>query len=196
MPDKIVITNENYMDLDEQGRPIYTVYNTDLYKNRLAVIYTSMVQRCYNKNNKNYPNYGGHNITLCDEWKTSFAKFAEWSVKNGFHYQDESTLHKDFLSIDRIDSSKGYNPSNCRWLTISENCRRANHTKAIAASVKARIKSYKCVETGEVITNAEAYCREHGWYHATIHDVASPNNNQQKDPLGNHWQRVENKDGL
>ena len=37
--------------------------------------------------------------------------FYNWSVNNGY---------KDNLTIDRIDNNKDYEPSNCRWVPMSE----------------------------------------------------------------------------
>lgn len=60
------------------------------------------------------------NVTIYEEWKKSFKSFYEWSIKNGF----EPHLH-----IDRIDSTKGYEPDNCRWVTQSENNRNGARSK-------------------------------------------------------------------
>lgn len=40
-------------------------------------IWTAMKQRCINPNNKNYHNYGGRGITVCDRWLSSFENFIE-----------------------------------------------------------------------------------------------------------------------
>jgi len=70
----------------------------------------SMITRCTNPNNRNYVNYGGRGITVCDKWR-KFSNFFEWSLDNGFHLG---------LTIDRIDTNKGYEPNNCRYITNEE----------------------------------------------------------------------------
>lgn len=72
-----------------------------------------MIDRCYNKNTTSYIRYGSRGITVCDEWRgeKGFLNFYNWAMKNGY---------TDSLSIDRIDNSRNYEPSNCRWATLKE----------------------------------------------------------------------------
>jgi hypothetical protein len=73
-----------------------------------------LMQYCYSikENNRNYPYYKGKGIKVCDEWKNDILKFYHWCLDNGW---------KKGLSIDRIDSNGNYEPSNCRFVTKSEN---------------------------------------------------------------------------
>lgn len=83
---------------------------------RLYSIWSGMRDRCYREKSVSYKNYGAKGITVCDEWRTDFAAFRNWSISNGY---------ADGLMIDRIENSKGYSPDNCRWVTrIFQN----NHT--------------------------------------------------------------------
>lgn len=66
--------------------------------------YFAMRKRCYDKNNKDYYNYGAKGVTVCKEWLESFEAF----------FKDMGPRPADH-SLDRIDSSKDYTPDNCRW---------------------------------------------------------------------------------
>lgn len=94
---------------------------------RLYKIWSMMKQRCKNPNAAKYKNYGGRGIKICKEWEKDFMNFYNWAINNGF---DENKNRKE-QSLDRINVNGNYEPSNCRWITQSENCRNRTNNKII-----------------------------------------------------------------
>lgn len=79
------------------------------FGNELHPLYSrwlSMNQRCNNPNHKQYADWGGRGITICDEF-TDF-KFYVNILENLPNYNLTGTL-------DRIDNDEGYNLTNLRW---------------------------------------------------------------------------------
>jgi len=71
--------------------------------------------RCLNTTNENYAYYGGRGITICERW----LKFDNFLLDMG--------RCPDGYSLDRIDNSRGYEPSNCRWASKAQ---QMNNTRA------------------------------------------------------------------
>lgn len=101
-------------------------YGTLVKDMKLYGIYQCMKQRCFNKNDINYKNYGGRGISVCDEWvgKNGFDNFYKWAISAG--YDDSKGRFEQ--SIDRIDVNKDYSPDNCKFSTMEEQCYNKRNT--------------------------------------------------------------------
>ena len=72
-----------------------------------------MKQRILNPNHKDYKNYGGRGITVCNEW-LAFIPFRDWALNNGY---------AEGLQINRIWNNGNYEPFNCNFVPGEENAR-------------------------------------------------------------------------
>lgn len=98
------------------------------YKNPLYAVWTSMKQRCYNPKAQEYKNYGGRGITVTPEWM-DWLTFKEWAVSHGY---------EKGLSIERKDVNGNYEPSNCTWITLTQQAynKRSNHLLTFRGETK------------------------------------------------------------
>lgn len=89
-------------------------------KTKLYGTWLNIKDRCNNPNNSHFKYYGKKGIQICTEWANDFSVFMEWSLSNGY---------SEGLTIERIDNNKGYEPSNCKWITTGEQARNRSITK-------------------------------------------------------------------
>ncbi len=73
--------------------------------------------RCENSNDGAYKNYGGRGITICEQWQ-SFEQFL----------QDMGRCPKGF-SIERVNNNGNYEPSNCKWIPLSEQAKNKRNVR-------------------------------------------------------------------
>ena len=77
---------------------------------KLHSVYSSMKDRCYNKDSVSYRDYGGRGIKIGKSFAT-YELFKEWSLVSGY---------SEGLTIERINNDGKYSAKNCKWATKQE----------------------------------------------------------------------------
>jgi hypothetical protein len=81
----------------------------------------NMKTRCENQNTPYFHHYGGRGIRVCGRWAASFENFLA----------DMGARPTEKHSVDRIDPGGDYEPSNCRWITQTEQIRNRRLTRLV-----------------------------------------------------------------
>jgi hypothetical protein len=76
---------------------------------REYMTWQNMLKRCYVTDHKDFENYGGRGIAVCQRWRDSFADFLE-----------DVGPRPEGKTLDRRNNDGNYEPSNCRWATPAE----------------------------------------------------------------------------
>ena len=93
-----------------------------------------MKRRCLNPTEKERRNYKEKNISVCDGW-IFYLNFKAWAMLNGYTNK---------LTLDRVNNSKGYSPSNCRFTDYStQNANRGITSKNTSGYIGVNITSKK-----------------------------------------------------
>lgn len=78
---------------------------------KIHYVWTAMRMRCESPTNKDYANYGGRGIRVCERWH-DFSAFLT-----------DMGMPPPKGQLDRINQNGNYEPANCRWVTSKVNNR-------------------------------------------------------------------------
>ena len=74
------------------------------------IVWESMKKRCSTPTSRDFADYGGRGITVCDTWREDFAAF----------YRDMGPRPSPKMSVERLNNDAGYSPENCVWASRSQ----------------------------------------------------------------------------
>ena len=106
---------------------------------RLYANWQNIKRRCNDPADKEYLNYGGRGISMCEEWQNSFQAYAEWAIAHGW---------EDGLTIERKDVNEGYNPNNCSFIPLREQFYNKTDTAWITFRGETKSLAKWCKELG------------------------------------------------
>jgi hypothetical protein len=118
-------------------------------------IWNSQKGRCYNRNGRNWKDYGGRGITMYEAWVHDFSAWLAY-VERLPHCGEPGR------SLDRIENNGNYEPGNLRWATPIEQANNTRNIKTITCGSETRSESEWSRLTG-IPVNTLSYRLAHGW---------------------------------
>ena len=111
----------------------------------------AMLDRCENKTYREYPDYGGRGIKICERWH-DFNNF----------YADMGKRPQN-TTLDRIDNNGNYEPSNCRWANAKTQANNRRSNSLITFNGKTQTLQQWADETGIYENTISMRINHYGW---------------------------------
>lgn len=125
-----------------------------LYKIPEYHVWRSMLSRCNpNACHQITKGYVDKGVDVCEEWKNSFEIF----------FKDMGKKPQSNFTIERIDYSLGYTPSNCVWASLKTQANNRSTNKLITYLGKTQTLAQWADATGIKASTINARISKYGW---------------------------------
>lgn len=121
-------------------------------KHPLYSVWQGMKCRCFNKNFRQWSNYGGRGITVCSRW-------LEPKNKGFQNFLSDMGDRPAGFSLDRINNDGDYEPSNCRWSSRKNQQRNQSVTRKVVIEgceyIAADLSELSGIKTDTIVERAK-----------------------------------------
>ena len=111
----------------------------------------TMKNRCTRDTDKQWNDYGGRGIKVCDSWLT-FAGFLS-----------DMGVRPVGTTLDRIDNNGNYEPANCRWADIKQQRRNRRDNRIVEYKGKPMTMVEACELSQLPYDTVRARIDKYGW---------------------------------
>lgn len=110
-----------------------------------------MRNRCERTNDRQYKDYGGRGIKVCERW----GKFA--------NFLEDMGLRPEGTTLDRIDNDGNYEVNNCRWIDRKSQNRNRRDNRIVTFMGKKLCLAEACELSGVSYAVARTRLDRLGW---------------------------------
>lgn len=111
----------------------------------------AMKNRCTRPSDKQWKNYGGRGIKICQKWH-KFSGFLE-----------DMGIRPEGTTLDRIDNDGNYDPQNCRWADIKSQRRNRSDNRIVQYFGKMMPLVSACESAGLPYDTVRTRLDRYGW---------------------------------
>lgn len=98
----------------------------------------AMRARCFSPSNKDYAQYGGRGITVCENWRDNFSQFLA-----------DMGEQPPGMTVERKDPNGPYSPDNCLWATRLQQARNRRSSRLVEVNGRRMCLSEACQRFGQ-----------------------------------------------
>lgn len=89
----------------------------------LYSVWQGMIRRCKNTKCRQWHDYGGRGINVCERWTAKGEGF--------YNFITDMGPRPEGYSLDRINNNLGYSPENCKWSSKKDQQRNQRVTRKV-----------------------------------------------------------------